>query len=128
MYDLLKQIGKSYVELVYEKIGREICHRADINSLVLTSIRQFGELYSIDLKILDIEKDQYLFSTNVQAEGKKNIPGLIDEISKQTRISLAEKAEEIEKNQRDIASLTTKNLEAFKYYDLGLKEIYNNQK
>jgi len=127
MYDLLKQIGKPDVDLVDEKIGREICHSANINSLVLTSIRQFGELYSIDLKILDIEKDEYLFSTNVQTEGKKNIPGLIDEISKQTRISLAEKAEEIEKTQRDIASLTTKNLEAFKYYDLGLKEIYNNQ-
>ena len=51
MYDLLKQIGKSDVGLVDEKIGREICHRADINSLVLTSIRPFGELYSIDLKI-----------------------------------------------------------------------------
>ena len=62
----------------------------------------------MDLKILDIEKDEYLYSTNVQAEGKKNIPGLIDEISKQTRISLAEKAEEIEKSQRDIASMTTK--------------------
>ena len=127
MYDLLKQIGKAEVELVDEKIGREICHRANINSLVLTSIRQFGELYSVDLKILDIEKDEYLFSTNVQAEGKKNIPGLIDEISKQTRISLAEKAEQIEKSQRDIASMTTKNLEAYKFYDLGLKEIYNDK-
>ena len=127
MYDLLKQIGKPDVDLVDEKIGREICHSANINSLVLTSIRQFGELYSVDLKILDIEKDEYLYSTNVQAEGKKNIPGLIDEISKQTRISLAEKAEEIEKSQRDIASLTTKNLEAYKYYDLGLKTIYSNQ-
>ncbi|GIT40429.1 MAG: hypothetical protein Ct9H300mP9_2790 [Candidatus Neomarinimicrobiota bacterium] len=75
----------------------------------------------MDLKILDIEKDEYLFSTNVQAEGKKNIPDLIDEISKQTRISLAEKTEEIEKSQRDIASMTTKNLDAYNYYDLGRK-------
>ena len=124
MYDLLKQIGKAEVESVDEKIGREICHQANINSLVLTSIRQFGELYSVDLKILDIEKDEYLYSTNVQAEGKKNIPGLIDEISKQTRISLAEKAEEIEKSQRDIASMTTKNLAAYKHYDLGQKAMY----
>ena len=121
MYDLLKQIGKEEVESVDEQIGREICHQANINSLVLTSIRQFGELYSVDLKILDIEKDEYLFSTNVQAEGKKNIPGLIDEISKQTRINLAEKTEEIEKSQRDIASMTTKNLDAYNYYDLGRK-------
>jgi hypothetical protein len=31
MYDLLKQIGKAEVESVDEKIGREICHRANIN-------------------------------------------------------------------------------------------------
>jgi len=124
MYDLLKQIGKPDLDLVDEKIGREVCHQANINSLVLTSIRQFGELYSVDLKILDIEKDEYLFSTNVQAEGKKNIPGLIDEISKQTRISLAEKAEEIEKSQRNIASMTTKNLDAYKHYNLGQKAMF----
>ena len=64
-------------------------------------------------------KNEYLYTTNVQAEGKKNIPDLIDQISKQTRISLAEQAEEVEKNQREIASLTTKNLEAYSYYDLG---------
>ena len=124
MFDLLKQIGKPNVDIVDEKIGMEICRRADIGSLVLTSIRQFGDLYSVDLKILDIESNEYLYTTNVQAEGKKSIPGLIDKISKQTRISLAERAEEVEKNQVSIASLTTKNLEAYKFYDLGEKAFY----
>ena len=124
MFDLLKQIGKPDVESVDEELGVEICERADINSLVLTSIRQFGDLYSVDLKILDVDKNEYLYTTNVQAEGKKNIPDLIDQISKKTRISLAERAEEVEKNQRDIASLTTRNLEAYKFYDLGEKAFY----
>ncbi len=125
MFDLLKQIGKSDIVTVNEELGVEICERADINSLVLTSIRQFGDLYSVDLKILDVEKNEYLYTTNVQAEGKKNIPDLIDQISKQTRISLAERAEEVEKNQREIASLTTRNLEAYKYYDLGEKAMFS---
>ena len=125
MFDLLKQIGKSDIVTVNEELGVEICERADINSLVLTSIRQFGDLYSVDLKILDVKKNEYLYTTNVQAEGKKNIPDLIDQISKQTRISLAERAEEVEKNQREIASLTTRNLEAYKYYDLGEKAMFS---
>ena len=61
MFDLLKQIGKSDVNTVDEELGVEICERADINALVLTSIRQFGDLYSVDLKILDVEKKEYLF-------------------------------------------------------------------
>ena len=44
--------------------------------LFLLSIRQFGDLYSVDLKILDVDKNEYLYTSNVQAEGKKNIPGL----------------------------------------------------
>ena len=125
MFDLLKQIGKPNVKTVDEELGVEICERADINALVLTSIRQFGDLYSVDLKILDVDKNEYLYTTNVQAEGKKSIPDLIDQISKQTRVSLAEKADEIEKNQKEIATLTTKNLEAYKYYDLGKKAMFS---
>ena len=123
MYDLLKQMGKPGIEIVDEKLGVEICRRADIGSLVLTSIRKFGDLYSIDLKILDVQSNKYLYSTNVQAKGKEQIPSLIDEISKQTRISLAEKAEEVEGSQTSIASMTTKNLEAYRYYDLGEKAL-----
>ena len=126
MFDLLKQIGKSDVNTVDEELGVEICERADINALVLTSIRQFGDLYSVDLKILDVEKKEYLFTMSIQAEGKKNIPDLIDKISKQTRLSLAERAEEVEKNQKAIAKITTKNLEAYKFYDLGIKAMYSN--
>ena len=126
MFDLLKQIGKANVNTVDEELGVEICERADINALVLTSIRQFGDLYSVDLKILDVDKNEYLYTSNVQAEGKKNIPDLIDQISKQTRLSLAEQAEEVEKNQKEIAKITTKNLEAYKFYDLGTKAMYSN--
>ena len=123
MYDLLKQMGKPGIEIVDEKLGAEICRRADIGSLVLTSIRKFGNLYSIDLKILDVQSNEYLYSTNVQAKGKEQIPSLIDEISKQTRISLAEKAEEIDGSQTAIANMTTKNLEAYRYYDIGEKAL-----
>ena len=126
MFDLLKQIGKSNVNTVDEELGVEICERADINALVLTTIRQFGDLYSVDLKILDVDKNEYLYTSNVQAEGKKSIPGLIDQISKQTRISLAEREDEVEKNQKEIAKITTKNLEAYKFYDLGTKAMYSN--
>jgi len=123
MYDLLKQMGKPEINIIDEKLGAEICRRADIGSLVLTSIRKFGDLYSIDLKILDVQSNEYLYSTNVQARGKEQIPSLIDEISKQTRTSLAEKAEEVEGSQTTIANMTTKNLEAYRYYDIGEKAL-----
>ena len=127
MFDILKQIGRPNAKIIDEKIGSEICANANIGSLVLTSIMQFGELYSIDLKILDTKSNEYIFTKNVQADGKRNIPNLIDDISKFTRISLAEKAEEVEKNQKQVASITTKNLEAYKFYDIGEKALFSKK-
>ena len=127
MFDILKQIGRPNVKIIDEKIGSEICTNASIGSLVLTSIMQFGDLYSIDLKILDTKTNEYIFTKNVKADGKRNIPSLIDDISKFTRISLAEKAEEVEKNQKQVASITTKNLEAYRFYDIGEKALFKKK-
>ena len=127
MFDILKQIGKPNAKIIDEKIGSEICTNASISSLVLTSIMQFGDLYSIDLKILDTKTNEYIFTKNVKADGKRNIPSLIDDISKFTRISLAEKAEEVEKNQKQVSSITTKNLEAYKFYDIGEKALFSKR-
>ena len=127
MFDILKQIGKPNAKIIDEKIGSEICANASIGSLVLASIMQFGDLYSIDLKILDTKSNEYIFTKNVQADGKRNIPNLIDDISRFTRISLAEKAEEVEKNQKQVASITTKNLEAYKFYDIGEKALFSEE-
>ena len=127
MFDILKQIGKPNAKIIDEKIGSEICANASIGSLVLASIMQFGDLYSIDLKILDTKSNEYIFTKNVQADGKRNIPNLIDDISRFTRISLAEKAEEVEKNQKQVASITTKNLEAYKFYDIGEKALFSKK-
>ena len=127
MFDVLKQLGKPNAKIIDEKIGSEICSNASIGSLVLASIMQFGDLYSIDLKILDTKTNEYIFTKNVKADGKRNIPNLIDDISKFTRISLAEKAEEVEKNQKQVASITTKNLEAYRFYDIGEKALFKKK-
>ena len=127
MNDILKQIGKSNVTTIDENLGREICKNADIQSLILASISQFGDLYSVDLKILDVDNNEYLFTTNIQSEGKKSIPSMIDDIAKYSRSSLAEKEDVVDRLQTDIAKMTTGNLDAFKYYDLGEKAMFANE-
>ena len=40
---------------------------------------------------------------------------------------LAEKAEEVAKNQKQVSSITTKNLEAYKFYDIGEKALFSKR-
>jgi len=118
MFDILKQIGKSEVERIDESLGKEIAQQANIDALVTASIRKFGKLYTIDLKVLDTRTNEYLFTTKEEGEGQESIPGLIDALAEQTRSNLRLPVEGSEDSPR-IANVTTTNMQAYAYYFRG---------
>ncbi|MCI0695975.1 protein kinase [candidate division KSB1 bacterium] len=124
MFDVLKQMGKGNVDRIDEMLGREICQRANVKTLVVASIRKFGKLYSIDLKIIDLEKNEHLFVTNETGEGQESIPAMIDKLSEETRAGFKERATEIRATSRKVAEVTTINLEAYRHYFLGEQFIH----
>jgi len=119
MFDVLKQMGKENIDHVGEDLGKEICQRTRVKTLVVPSIRKFGKLYTIDLKILDLQKNQYLFTTNETGEGHESIPGLIDKLSMKTRAGMEERTSDIRATRVKVSDVTTINLEAYRHYFLG---------
>ncbi len=95
-----------------------------MKTLVTSSIRKFGRLYTIDLKILDLQKNEYLFVTNETGEGQESIPGLIDKLSANTRAGLKERGAEIRAASQKVAEVTTINLEAYRHYFLAEQFIH----
>ncbi|MBI2620042.1 MAG: protein kinase [Ignavibacteriales bacterium] len=124
MFDFLKQMGKQDVDRIDESLGREICRRANVGALVVASIRKFDQLYIIDMKVLDPEKNEYLLTVKQEAEGKSSIPGMIDKLAEQTRIGLKERVSEVQASQRDVAEMTTPNIDAYQAYFRG-EELIN---
>jgi serine/threonine protein kinase/tetratricopeptide (TPR) repeat protein len=127
MFDILKQMGKENVEYIDESTGREICKEASINLLVVSSIRKFGKLYSIDLKILDAKSGSFIYTDKEDGEGQESIPGMLDRLAEKTRKGLKEKETEISSNSQKLAEVTTRNLEAYQYYFKG-EELINKLK
>jgi tetratricopeptide (TPR) repeat protein len=127
MFDVLKQLGKDHVERIDDNVGREIAKAAGVDALVSASIRKFGRLYSIDLKVLDPRKDEYLLTAKEEGEGQESIPQMLDRLSEKTRIGLKEKAEEVRELQQSVATVTTSNLEAYQHYFRG-EELINRLK
>ncbi len=119
MFDVLKQMGKENVDRIDETLGREICQRANVKTLVVASIRKFGKLYTIDLKIIDLDKNEHLFVTNETGEGQESIPAMIDKLSEETRAEFKERAAEIRATSRKVAEVTTINLDAYQHYFRG---------
>jgi tetratricopeptide (TPR) repeat protein/predicted Ser/Thr protein kinase len=119
MFDILKATGNDSVDRIDEAVGRQICTRAGVNAMVMASVRKFGRLYTIDLKVLDPHKNEYLFTTKEEGEGQESIPGMLDRLSDATRIGLRERIAEVRAEQAAIASVTTSNLEAYQHYFKG---------
>lgn len=96
MFDILNQLQKGDVTRIDERLGKEICQQAGINLMAVASIRKFGQTYSVDLKLLDHPKNEYLVTAKAEARGQESIPGLIDKLAEETRKGLREREAEIE--------------------------------
>jgi TolB-like protein len=127
MFDILKQIGKEDVDRIDEALGREICRQANVDAMAIATIRKFGRLYTIDLKVFDPQKNEHLFTANEEGEGQESIPAMIGKLSEKTRRGLKEKAAEIQAASQRIAEVTTVNLEAYQHYFKG-EELINKLK
>jgi serine/threonine protein kinase len=121
MFDILNSMGKNDVDKIDEALGKAICNRADVGALVTASIRKFGKLYTIDLKVLDTRRNEYIFTAKEDGEGQENIPSMLDKLSEKTRIGLREQAQEVK--AANVASVTTSNLEAYQHFFQGEQYI-----
>ncbi len=127
MYDEFKQMNRPDLQFVDEATGRAISKRANISALAVATIRKFGQLYTIDFKVIDPQTGDRLFSTKVEGNGQESIPGLLDQLSEKTRIDLREPDTQVQLASRSVAEVTTPNLEAYQHYFKG-EELINKVK
>jgi eukaryotic-like serine/threonine-protein kinase len=116
--DLLRQGGGQGAERVDEALGRELCRRAGLDALVLTSVRRFGSRYAIDVKVLDPTRDRYLVSAKEEGADQDALPAMIDRLSERVRAGLRDPVDEI-RASAPVANLTTGNLQAYAHYFRG---------
>ena len=120
MYDLLRQTGNEEAERIDELLGREIGQRAGVRALLLGSVRRLGETFVVELRAIDPNGDEYLFSGRDQAQSKSQVLALIDRIAARARQNLVRDAGlPAAAAATPVAQLVTANLEAYAHYETG---------
>lgn len=119
MFDILKQMGKANTDRIDESLGREICRQANVGAMVIASIRKLGRQYAIDLKILDPQKNEYLFAAIEKGEGQESVLTMLDKISEEIRLGLKEKSGSVQAASQQVARMTTTSFEAYQHYFQG---------
>ena len=118
MFDIAKTIGHGSANTIDEALGQRICDAAGVDALVIPTVRRFGDLYSIDLKVMDTRRHKYIFTTKEEGRGLESIPHMLDAIARDIRIDLRETTESVARTA-SVADVTTLDLGAYQSYFEG---------
>jgi serine/threonine protein kinase/tetratricopeptide (TPR) repeat protein len=119
MVDVVRELGRGDPPHIDESLARDVGRRAGVRTLLLASIRKLGDTYAAELRAVDPQKDEYLFTVREQALGKNELLPLIDRISERTRLALHEPEADVKTSAVAVAEGVTPNLEAYRHYFAG---------
>lgn len=118
MVDLGRQLGDEGAGRIDESTGRELGRRAGVRRLLVGSVRRMGELIVVELRAIDPEREEYLFSEREQARGKSEVLALVDRLAARARRRLVGERGP-PPGAAPLAQLVTPSLEAYRHYTTG---------
>jgi len=120
MLDILKQMGVKQAEVIDSGLGFELCRRAGIQAIAIGTFSKAGEIFIMDVKVLDAETKKTLKSANTKGQGADSIfDSQIDVLSREISFGLGAGMETVEAAQLNIQGITTHSLEAYRYFLKG---------
>jgi tetratricopeptide (TPR) repeat protein len=118
MFDVAKTIGRGDATRIDEALGQRICEAAGVDVLVIPTIQRFGDLYTIDLKVMDVRRHNYIFTSKEEGRGLESIPHMVDAIARDIRIDMRETSESVA-GTASVVDVTTPDLGAYQVYFEG---------
>ena len=121
MHDLLKQAGRTDVELIDKETGFEVCRMDNIDTIILGSFTRAGDVFVTDVKILDVHSKELLKSASARGDGVGSIlESQIDDLGREISrgVGLSERAIRAAAPQ-PIASVLTESMTAYDYFLRG---------
>jgi serine/threonine protein kinase/tetratricopeptide (TPR) repeat protein len=123
MHDLLKQAGKQDVDVIDEDLGFELCSMDGVDAIVVGSITKLGDVFVIDVKVLDVHTKEILKSARSKGRGESSIiDKQIDELSREISRGIGLSERKLASLQKPIEEVTTASMDAYNYFLRGRDE------
>ncbi|UCE08125.1 MAG: protein kinase, partial [bacterium] len=131
MRDLLKQMGKGNMEIVDmdQETSYALCRMDGVDAAITGSFSKMGQMFAIELKILDVTSKRILLSETSQGEGENSIFEQIDELTRAISKGFGLRRRKEEPIAKPIEELTTHSMEAYNYFIIGrenYEKVYYN--
>jgi serine/threonine protein kinase/tetratricopeptide (TPR) repeat protein len=117
--DLMKQMDKDPWAPIDTSTGFAVCQREGIGALVVGSITKAGDVFAIDVKVLDVETKRSLASVSSRGQGAESILlSQIDDLAGQITEKLGWGISGAGVMQ-PVSEVTTSSMEAYQFYIKG---------
>jgi tetratricopeptide (TPR) repeat protein/predicted Ser/Thr protein kinase len=123
LHDLAKQEGKGDSEFIDSEVGFELCRREGVEALVTGDLNKAGDVFAINLRILDVESKKHIKTANSRGHGIQSLYNQIDQLSRDIAEGIGIDEQRIERAELRIASVTTESLAAYEAYLKGREEF-----
>ena len=124
MRDVLAQMGVKPAQPIDSDLGFEVCRREGIRAIAIGSIAKAGDVFLMDVKVLDAETKQLLKGANSKGTGVDSILDTqIDTLSREMSLGWGVERVKVEAARMNIRNITTQSLQAYDYFLKG-KEAY----
>ncbi|MBD3412922.1 MAG: tetratricopeptide repeat protein, partial [Candidatus Aminicenantes bacterium] len=125
MQDLLKQTRRREGEIIESESGFEICRREGVQALVTGSINKAGDMFAIELRILDAETKRHIKTATSRGIGEQSIiETQIDELSREIAQGIGIAQNKIDESKIHISEVTTESMEAYNLYLKGVESYF----
>ena len=118
----LQRMKRTTTERLDETLASEVAVREGAKAVLACSITQVGEVYALTARLIDPQSRAAVLTESVQARGKENILGALDELATRVRRELGESLSTISQTAVALPKATTASLEALKLYADSMRE------
>ena len=120
--DALRFMAKAPDEPVTRQNALEICERLKIKAMLIGTISGVGNRYVISLEAVNATTGDTIATDQAEAENKEQVLKSLGQAASRLREKLGESLATIQGFNSPIEQVTTENLEALRYYSLGLQQ------
>jgi serine/threonine protein kinase/Tfp pilus assembly protein PilF len=122
LYDLLKQEGKEDAKVIDKSTATAIADRAGARWMMLGSILQTEPEYMLTTQLVDVTSGNVVASQRITSSDGETIFQLVDRMSEEVRGDLASTGVQLDKDETEVASVTTHSVEAYRAYIIGMEK------
>lgn len=120
MNDLLRQMGRNGVKYIDSQTGFDLCRREGIDLIVIGSFMKAGDLFVTDVKVMDVNTKDIIYSTKSKGTGVASIiNNQIDVLSNNISREIRSTGQSTTEGNVKLRDVTTSSMDAYNYFIRG---------